>query len=219
MSKLTNVRLFISDSNVKVKGAGIPGEPVRRRRQRADARQSIAAIMDAAVETLRDRTDASMDDVARAAGVSRQTVYAHFPSRDALLAAVLERAVAETTAAIDVTGLDDLAPRDALVRLLDAGWRVAARYPVLWHLPSVAEQEDASRHAPVLDPLAAIIRRGQETGDFDAALPVSYLLSAMLALGRTAEDEVKAGRMNIDDATRAVHHSVLRLLGVPPGDR
>lgn len=173
--------------------------------------------MDAAVETLRDRTDASMDDVARAAGVSRQTVYAHFPSREALLSAVLERAAAETASAIDLTGLDDLSPRDALVCLLDAGWRVAARYPVLWHLPPVTEQEDASRHAPVLDPISVIIRRGQEAGDFDAALPVSYLLSAMLALGRTAEDEVKAGRMSTDEASRAVHHSVLRLLGVPPG--
>ena len=205
---------------VKVKETpipGTPGEPVRRRRQRAEARQSIAAIMDAAVETLRDRTDASMDDIARAAGVSRQTVYTHFSSREALLAAVLERAIAEAASAIDPTGLDALPPAQALSRLLDSGWRVAARYPVLWHLPPVAEDEDADRHAPVLDPLSAIIRRGQETGDFDATLPASYLLSAMLALGRTAEDEVRAGRMSAEDASRAVHHSVLRLLGVPPG--
>lgn len=173
--------------------------------------------MDAAAETLRERMDASVDDIARAAGVSRQTVYAHFPSRDALLAAVTERAVREAEAAIDVTEAGSLPPRQALTRVLDAGWRVAARYPVLWHLPAVAEEEDASRHAPVLDPLAAIIRRGQETGDFDASLPPGYLLSAMLALGRTAESEVKAGRMTIDEASRAVHHSVLRLLGVPPG--
>lgn len=171
--------------------------------------------MDAAVDVLRDRTDASMDDIARAAGVSRQTVYAHFPSRDALLAAVQERATVEAAAAIDIPGLGDLPPRDALARVLDAGWRVAARYPVLWHLAPVSEEEDAARHAPVVNPLAAIITRGQETGDFDAAMPAGYLLSAMLALGRAAEDEVKAGRMTIDEASRAVHRSFLRLLGVP----
>lgn len=32
----------------------------------------------------------TMDDVARAAGVSRQTVYAHFPNKEALLCAVAE---------------------------------------------------------------------------------------------------------------------------------
>jgi hypothetical protein len=31
---------------------------------------------------------------------------------------------------------------------------------------------------------------------------------------RPAEDEVKAGRMTIDDATGAVHHSFLRLFGL-----
>jgi hypothetical protein len=30
-----------------------------------------------------------------------------------------------------------------------------------------------------------------------------------------AEDEVKASRMTIDEATRAVHASFLRLLGLP----
>jgi AcrR family transcriptional regulator len=173
--------------------------------------------VDAAVEVLRERADASMDDIARSAGVSRQTVYAHFPSRNALLAAVLEQATAETAAAIDVTGLGDLQPREALIRVLDAGWRVAARYPVLWHLPPVSEEEDTSRHAPVMRLLAGIISRGQESGDFDATLPPYWLLNAALALGRAAEEEVKGGRMTIDEASRVVHHSFLRLLGLPPG--
>ena len=37
--------------------------------------------------------------------------------------------------------------------------------------------------------------------------------TASLALGRAAEDEVKSGRMSIEEATKAVHHGVLRLLG------
>jgi AcrR family transcriptional regulator len=155
-----------------------------------------------------------VEDIAGAAGVSRQTVYAHFPTREALLDAVIEHATAEVAAAFDTAGLDDLPPAAALVRLLEAGWQVTARYPFVWHLPAVSAQQDAGRHAPVLDRMLELIRRGQESGDLDGTLPPSWLLTASLALGRAAEQEVKAGRMTIEDASHAVHHSLLRLLGV-----
>jgi AcrR family transcriptional regulator len=185
----------------------------RRRRQRSDARQSIAAVVDAAIQTLAGRPDASMDEIARAAGVSRQTVYAHFPTRDALIDAVIEHASTEFTALLDSVDLDREPPAQALTRLLDAGWQVAARYPFLWLQPSVDPGKDAGRHAPVLDRMLDIVRRGQASGDFDASVPAHWLLSASLALGRATEDEVKAGRMTIEQATRAVHQGVLRLLG------
>lgn len=185
----------------------------RTRRQRSDARQSIAAVIEAAVQTLGDRPDASMDEIARAAGVSRQTVYAHFPSRDALIDAVIEQATAEVTDLLDGLDLDQAPPAQALTRLLDAGWQVAARYPFLWLLPAVDPGKDADRHAPVLDRMLDIVRRGQASGDFDASVPARWLLSACLALGRATEDEVKAGRMTIEQATQAMHQSVLRLLG------
>ncbi|HZD69932.1 MAG TPA: TetR/AcrR family transcriptional regulator [Actinomycetes bacterium] len=190
----------------------------RRRRQRADAKQSITAILQAATEALRAKPDASVEDIAHAAGVSRQTVYAHFPSREALLDAVVERAAAEVMAAVEAAGLKEAPPAVALTRLLDTGWQVAARYPFLWHLPTVTQDQDADRHGPIMDRLLEVIRRGQQSGDFDRTLPPTWLLAAGLALGRTAEDEVKAGRMTIEEATSAVHHSFLRLFGLPdPG--
>ena len=191
----------------------------RRRRQRAEARQSIAAILHAATETLNANPRASVEDIARAAGVSRQTVYAHFPSREALAGAVIEQATAEVTAAFDAAGLDDLPPAAALVRLLDAGWQAAARYPFAWHLPAVTPEQDASRHAPVMDRMLDLIARGQASGELDASLPPGWLLTASLSLGRAAEDEVKAGRMTVEDATHAVHHSFLRLFGLPGPSR
>jgi AcrR family transcriptional regulator len=184
----------------------------RRRRQRSDARQSVAAVLDAAIQVLARRPDASMDEIARAAGVSRQTVYSHFPSRDALIDAVTEQASAELTALFDGLDLDQAPPAQALTRLLDAGWQVAARYPFLWLQPAVDPEKDAERHASVLDRMLDIVRRGQASGDFDTSVPAHWLLSASLALGRATEDEVKAGRMTIEQATRAMRQSVLRLL-------
>ncbi|HUZ34743.1 MAG TPA: TetR/AcrR family transcriptional regulator [Streptosporangiaceae bacterium] len=170
--------------------------------------------MQAATGVLSAQPEASVEDIARAAGVTRQTVYAHFPSREALLDAVVERATAEVTAAFEAAGLDEAPPAVALTRLLDAGWQAAARYPFLWHLPAVSPDQDAGRHGPVLGRLLEIIRRGQDSGDFDRTLPPGWLLAASLALGRAAEEQVKTGRMTIDEATRAVHLSFLRLLGV-----
>jgi hypothetical protein len=120
------------------------------------------------------------------------------------------------TAAFDAAGLDDLPPAAALVRLLEAGWQAAARYPLAWHLPAVSPEQDASRHAPVISRLLELIRRGQQNGDLDATLSPEWLLTASLAIGRAAQEEVKAGRMPIEEASRAVHHGFLCMLGLDP---
>lgn len=196
----------------------------RRRRQRSDARQSVTAILQAATEALNADPRASVEDIARAAGVTRQTVYAHFPTRDALLDAVIARAMAELTEAFDAAGPDAAGfdderpdhepPSVALIRLLETGWQVAARYPVAWHLPQVSAEQDAARHAPVLSRLHELIRRGQEAGELDATASPEWLLTAALAVGRAAEEEVRSGRMTVEEATQAVRHSFYRLLGV-----
>jgi AcrR family transcriptional regulator len=162
-----------------------------------------------------EKPGASMEDIAHAAGVSRQTVYAHFPSREALIGAVATKAAAEVTAAFDAADLDGVPPAVALTRILDTGWQVAARYPFLWLQPTVGPDEDAARHAPLLQRMLEVIERGQASGDLDRALPPSWLLTAGMALGRAAEDEVKAGRMSIEEASHLVHHSFLRLFGLP----
>ena len=172
------------------------------------------AILHAATQVLSEEPAASVEDIARAAGVSRQTVYAHFPSRDALLNAVIELATAEVTEAFEAAGLEEAPPAEALIRLLNAGWQVSARYPFLWNLPEVSPDEDLDRHGPVVERLHEIIQRGQESGDFDRSVPATWLIAAGMAIGRAAEDEVKAGRMTIEDATSAVHLSFLRLFGV-----
>ena len=186
----------------------------RRRRRRADAQQNVTAILQAATKVLTTQPEASVEDVARSAGVTRQTVYAHFASREALIDAVFEQAMAEATAAFEAAGVKDAPPTEALIRLLDAGWQVGARYPFLWNLPEVSTDEDVGRHSPVVDRLYEIVRRGQESGDFDRQVSATWLIAAGMAVGRAAQDEVKAGRMTIEDATKAVHLSFLRLFGV-----
>lgn len=187
----------------------------RRRRRRSDAERSAAVVLEAAVQVLGRQPDAKVEQVAAAAGVTRQTVYAHYPSRPLLVAAVLDRISAEAVVALDAADVDSGTVAEALLRWLDVTWRLFDRYPLLLH-PSVTatDQADSERqHAAVNERLERLIRHGQATGEFDGALSPAWLVSATIALGHAAGGEVAAGRMTTAQAAAALRHSILRLYG------
>src|SRR2546430_4367428 len=102
----------------------VAADHLPERRRRADAERSIAAIVEAAFACLSEDPDASTSAIARAAGVGRVTLYSHFPSREALLAAVVERAAAQAAAALDAAAPDQGPAREALGRLTGPALRV-----------------------------------------------------------------------------------------------
>jgi len=183
-----------------------------RRRRRADAERSSAAVLQAAIELLAQRPQASMEEIAAAAGVARQTVYAHYPSRDRLLATVVEHLTTEVVAAFDDLDLDHGSARDALSRWVDAAWHVLARYPILLtEAVAALPGDEYQRHLPISTRLIQVLERGRSAGEFDDHPPVSWLLSAIVGLGHAAGQEVAAGRMSMKAAGDAYRRSVLRL--------
>jgi AcrR family transcriptional regulator len=85
---------------------------------RADARANRAKLVDAAREAFAAHgVDASLDDVARRAGVGPGTLYRHFPSRSALLSAVYRGDIETLAARADELGAT-LGPLDALTTWL-----------------------------------------------------------------------------------------------------
>jgi AcrR family transcriptional regulator len=187
------------------------------RRRRADAERSIAAILDAAVGVLGDRPDASMADIAAAAGVARQTVYAHYESREALLEAVAERALAQAVAAIDAAEPERGDPAEALERLIPAWWGMVERHARVLDALTMAfpeAQEVRDFHAPILDRITRLARRGRRSGDFDRRLPVEWVAAAFLGLMHAAAEEVAAGRIGAEQARLALERTVPRVFGV-----
>jgi AcrR family transcriptional regulator len=190
------------------------------RKQRADAQRSVAAILDAAMAVLARRPDASIEDIARAAGVSRQTVYAHYPSRDALIKAVQELALAQTIAAMDAAELNKGPAAEALDRLVAAGWQTLERYPLLMDVRAeLSAQEELALHQPILERLERLVRRGRRRGEFDRTMPTNWLLTGFLALSHAAAEEVHAGRMTADESLPVLRTSVRRLYGVSDAAR
>jgi AcrR family transcriptional regulator len=155
-----------------------------------------------------------MSDIAREAGVSRVTLYAHFPSREALLDAVLELAVTEANAALDADDRSDLPAREALVRLLHSSWRILDRHgslrsAVAQGLPETRVRE---QHERVLDRVRALIVRGQREGAFRTDLPRDWLVTVMYSLLHATADEVLAGRLDPGEAPDVLEATVLSAL-------
>jgi AcrR family transcriptional regulator len=181
---------------------------------RVEAQRSIERILDAAVEELALDPEASMAAVARRAGVVRATVYVHFPTREALVAAVTERAMAEAAGAVRAAEPDRGDPADALRRVLEAAWHVLARHHALVATTTRRESEEVRRlHGPLLGLLQPLLRRGQADGVFADSVPVDWLLTVVLELVHAASREVDAGRMTDREAERALLATVSGALG------
>lgn len=182
--------------------------------RRADARRNIERILATALELYGSRPGVSMSDVAKAAGVGRVTLYAHFPSRADLGAAVAERAVAETVAALAGLGLDGLRADEAVAAMLRGQWRIFERNEYL--RGNIVADVDPERlregHDPLMEYLTGLLARGRSEGVFREDLSTEWLLTAFYHLVHAAADEQRAGRLTPDEAVEALVETVLSVL-------
>src|ERR1044072_7168622 len=81
---------------------------------RADAEQTRERILEVARPALKASSAASLQSIAKAAGVGQGTLYRHFPSREALLLAVYRHDVTELIAAGAPAPRADPPPVEAL---------------------------------------------------------------------------------------------------------
>lgn len=83
---------------------------------RADAVRNRERLIEAAREVFGEQGyDASLDEVAKRAGVGAGTLYRHFPSRDVLMDAILQSWVDRVNDAADKVLVHEGAPRDLLL--------------------------------------------------------------------------------------------------------
>lgn len=172
------------------------------RRRRADAERSISSIVAAAAAN----PTASMSEIARAAGVGRVTLYAHFPSREDLLEAVAAEVIARTEETIAAAGLDDLPAREALTRLVRDSWHALDRHRSLFAIANtdMAPATLRRHHDTLFRHLESLIARGQRDGEFRTDLPVSWLVTVFYSLLHGAAQEVESGQRDADEAGDAL---------------
>lgn len=172
---------------------------------RADARRNAERILAATTELIAADPAASMEKVAAAAGVSRATLYHHFPSRDTLMDTLTDQSIGQVAEAVAAARPTAGPPGEAMERVLRAAWQVIGRYRGLVIVNQRLERGALrARLAPALAPIRALLERGQGDGTFDPELPAEWLLSTAIDLIHAASRQVTGGAMDADAAERAL---------------
>lgn len=185
-----------------------------RKRRRADAERNVNSIINAALEALASDPDVSMAEIARRAGVVRATIYMHFPTRESLLDAVMEHAVAQVAQATRAAEPTRGEPEEALERVLRATWHKLSDFHALLAINTgrLSAKELHHRHQPVMAQFVPLIERGQKKGVFRSDLPVSWHLAMIRAIAHAASAEVRSGRIAASNSEEALISTAINAL-------
>ncbi|MGC9535500.1 TetR/AcrR family transcriptional regulator [Streptomyces sp. UG1] len=159
---------------------------------RADARRNHERLLTEARSAFAEHgTDASLEDVARRAGVGIGTLYRHFPNRDALLSAVFEEAAGDLlTRSRELLQAPE--PCAALVTWLREMVTHAGEYRGLAHALMSATDNKASALArcsgPIREAGGALLERAQKTGSVRPDVAITDLLQLTHAIALAAEE-------------------------------
>ncbi|WP_328425638.1 TetR/AcrR family transcriptional regulator [Streptomyces sp. NBC_00443] len=192
-------------------------KPVAREPLRRNARANRARILATARREFGRNPDVTLEELARAAGVVRRTLFGHFPGREALLEALAEEASESLRGALasGVQAVEGEPAEHSLARLAFSMWPVGDRYRLL--LALAQRDLGAERVAEVLAPArataTAILERGQRDGVFHTHLPAAALSAGLEAMTVALLESVNTGVLE-DDGTRVAIVTLIAA-GVP----
>lgn len=147
------------------------------RARRSDAQDNELRILDAARAAFAATPEATVQSIAKAAGIGQGTIYRHFPNREALLLAVYRTDVEALIEAADRL-LEAHTPVDALRRWLDQ----LAAYGRIKHGASLAVEAatraDLGSHyyPPVIAALGRLVAAGKAAGEIRPDIDADELL-------------------------------------------
>jgi AcrR family transcriptional regulator len=186
-------------------GGRTPDVTDGERRPRADAVRNRALLIETARAAFEEHgPNASLDEIAKGAGVGIGTLYRHFPTREALLEAVFRNRIDELTAMGDEL-LVSPDPFDALTQWLHAHLRNASACQGLAGavVIDLLDIDDDGNHEPVCTQMrsvgAQLLQRAQDAGaarpDADAE-DLVRLVNALVSATDDADDrEALADRL------------------------
>ncbi len=166
-------------------------------------------VLRSAAALLTRKSTSTMDEVAKAAGISRATLHRQFAGRDALVRALEALGIAECESALDTARLDEGPASDAVRRLVRALEPAAGLLAFLYSENQLFEGEEQNEGwTRIDDRIAALFRRGQSGGEFRIDLTPAWLTEALYGLMASGAWAVQEGRVAANDFT----HMIVELL-------
>ena len=160
----------------------------------ADYASEIRRLLDAALEVMRQGGTAyrpRVADIVAAAGLSNEAFYRHFPSKDALIAALLEDGTERLASYVAHQMSKEPTPEGKVRRWVEGVLSqtreeiAATTLAVLWNSGSIGESLGSGRHSASI-PMAALLHESfARLGSADPALDAS--LAAHATLGKIAD--------------------------------
>jgi AcrR family transcriptional regulator len=160
------------------------------RKPRADAQRNRERILEEAKkEFTQSGASASLEEIAKNAGVGPGTLYRHFPTREELLVAVY-RSEIEKLAAAERTLADTLPPVEALrawlLLFVDAVATKQIIAPVLNTLVGDPKKVFKDSYAQLHEAIRALVKRAIKSGDIRKDLDPIDLLRALVGVANVA---------------------------------
>lgn len=162
----------------------------QQRKPRADARQNRERILEVAKTAFAHHgANASLDDIAKAAGVGAGTLYRHFPTRDALIEAVYRTEVEKLAAAAQKFA-QSMPPVEALrAWMLLFVDHIAAKQiiaPALNAYVGGASKLYESSRAQMQEAVESLVKRAIKSGDIRRDTNPFDLLRALIGVSNVS---------------------------------
>src|SRR6218665_568345 len=163
--------------------ASVPEKISRPRKPRADAERNRLLLMDVAKAVFAEKgAQASLEEIARTAGVGIGTLYRHFPTRDALIEAVYHneseqlassaRMLAETQPPVE-------ALRQWMLLFIDYMATKHGMYEALNSLSGGTSELFAGTAARTTEAINLLVNRAVESGEIEISIDPLDLLRAL----------------------------------------
>ena len=161
---------------------------LRERQRQERERLILQATSEVLIEKGYDAM--SMEEVASRIGISRAAIYLHFPSKEELVLALMQRGVQSSAEQLDVILADDSSPREKVRMIIEQSYGGMSQpsfqvFSAILHSPTFFSKISEARKNmkglwnPTLQRLTTVLEEGKRSGDFDSDMPTVLMVSLL----------------------------------------